>query len=883
MPRTRQQIIDTLFAQAETDPILSSVSRSLVGKELTYFAGNVIYQVESMGNAVSRFSDVSRADFQQLIAYAYTNDVPCDTVKPATVRITIKTSKVQVFAPFAIRLEVGNLSFYNIDFVRSDQQITLYQGTPKAVTSVSRSTEGATLDALGIDSGVLTDSSYQSWMLYKEFQKGTYQSSYIKLGVNAVSDSVRVFARQMGTNPTAGILVDESQIVFPYTEFNQSLVSPEAKLYKVRTGWDLSVNVLFGDDNWAMQVNQDQFQYEVYWLEAGVTNFNLKATNKLYLGYDNDPSQKTLLRDSGGSEYYSVTSYSLGESQSIAYARSYVQTKKFAQQGLVTEQQILAYLGSLPSVNSSRVDTDSESNTITVTLKPSDPDDTYFQFIEDYLYQYGVVGNKYSVVVATPLDFYVQLSAISQSGLSEMSRARQAIEEYCAYDALSINTPISSAILNQKLQQAGINNVSATIVVEGEPVSPGVDQSQKLQAQPAINTIRQYSGSGELVGFDSDGTYRQIQSGTLVVPESPVLSVVGDFFFLSGISAGSIVSYLLNKQDARSLCVDARNILTDSVGNPIYGKFFEYNEDAIQFLQMDGGVYRVLNYSNSPIFQEGDTSIFNRISTIRPYGESFPLSLYDLTGASIKLAESGTFAIVNSLLYCAVNVSTTSTPQYRIAQFQLQTKDGVTSWTLQRFVGTATSSDVRMTRFLVYEGNILVPTTFDPSTGVWTGYDVFNTLTTRTYVGTVSLQGTTTFAPQYMRFSDGYLYALQDGDTPALVQCSFRFSSNLQLLQLNLQSKLDFSDSVPTVLNAIDSDGVIFMSNEDSIWKSTIQSEGAAVLIADSQQFMSTGSVDYESGIIYGIDIVGSDNYLNYSVAGTLQGSSVYPRYVNNE
>ncbi len=105
-----------------------------------------------------------------------------DTVKPATVRITIKTSKVQVFAPFAIRLEVGNLSFYNIDFVRSDQQITLYQGTPKAVTSVSRSTEGATLDAMGIDSSVSTDSSYQSWMLYKEFQKGTYQSSYIKLG-----------------------------------------------------------------------------------------------------------------------------------------------------------------------------------------------------------------------------------------------------------------------------------------------------------------------------------------------------------------------------------------------------------------------------------------------------------------------------------------------------------------------------------------------------------------------------------------------------------------------------------------------------------------------------------------------------------------------------
>lgn len=882
MPRTRQQIIDTLFEQAESDPILSSVSRSLVGKELTYFAGNVIYQVESMGNAVSRFADVARADFQQLIAYAYTNDVPCDTVKPATVRITLKTASVKVLPPFAVRLEVGNLNFYNIDFVRTDQQITLYQGTPKAVTSISRSTEGATLDALGIDSGVLSDESYQSWTLYKEFQKGKYQSSYIKLGENAISDSVRVFARQMGTNSSMGVLVDPTQIVFPYTEFNRSLTSPEAKLYKVRTGWDLSVNVLFGDDNWAMQVNQDQYQYEVYWLEAGVTNFNLKANNKLYLGYDNDPSQKILLRDSGDGEYYSVTSYSLGESQSLAYARSFVQTKTFAQQGLVTEQQILSYLAALPSVNSSRVDTDSESNTVTVTLKPTDPEDTYFQFIEDYLYQYGVIGNKYKVVVATPLDFNVELTTISQSGLSELSRARQVVEEYCSYESLTINTPISSAILNQKLQQSGIYNVSASIVVKGEAVSPGVDQSQKLQAQPAINTIRQYSSNGELVGFDSDGTFRQIQSGTLSIPSNPILSVVGDFFFLTGKVSGQTKSYLLDKQDARSLCVDASNILTDSTGAPIYGKFFEFSEDSLQFLQNVEGEFKVLNFANSPIFQEGDTSIFNRISTIRPYGESYPLSLYDLVGTEISLVSEGSFAMVNSLLYCAVNVAEDGTPQYRIGQFQLQTKDGYTSWVLQRFVGSTTSSDIRMTRFLVYDGNILIPTSFDES-GAWLGYDIFNTVTTRSYIGSVSVQGGATITPTYLKFSSGYLYALQQGETPSLVQCSFRFSSNLQTLQLNIQTKLQFSDGFPTSLDAIDSDGVIYMSNPTTIWKSTISKEGTPVLISDSQQFMSVGSVDYEVGVIYGIEEVGSDNYLDYSVAGTLKGSSVYPRYVSNE
>ena len=110
MSRTRQEIIDSLFEQAESDPILSSVSRSLVGKELTYFGGNVLYQVETMGDAVSRFSDIARADFQQLIAFAYTNDDPCDTVKPATVRVMLNLKETTVYPPFAVKLEVGELS-----------------------------------------------------------------------------------------------------------------------------------------------------------------------------------------------------------------------------------------------------------------------------------------------------------------------------------------------------------------------------------------------------------------------------------------------------------------------------------------------------------------------------------------------------------------------------------------------------------------------------------------------------------------------------------------------------------------------------------------------------------------------------------------------------
>lgn len=149
-------------------------------------------------------------------------------------------------------------------------------------------------------------------------------------------------------------------------------------------------------------VNQEQYQYEIYWLDAGTSNYNLKASNYLILGYDGS-GQKRITRDSSNSEFYTVTAYTLGENNSLSYAKSYVQTKKFLQQGLVTEPQISSYVDTLPVVNSSRISTDQGTNTVTVTIKPSDPEDVYFGFLEDYLTQYGVDGTTYKVIVATPL------------------------------------------------------------------------------------------------------------------------------------------------------------------------------------------------------------------------------------------------------------------------------------------------------------------------------------------------------------------------------------------------------------------------------------------------------------------------------------------------
>lgn len=866
MARTRQEIIDELFEQAESDPILSSVSRSLVGKELTYFGGNVLYQAEMMQDAISRFSDISRADFQQLIAFAYTNDVPCDTVKPAMVRLEMKLNEVKVFPPFSIRLEVGSLQFYNIDFVKSDSQVTLYQGKPMAMTSKPISNDGAKLDVFGLDSsGILSDAgSYKTWKLYKEFKQGKYQSSYVKLGEGVISDSVRVFARQLGTSG-----VDVDQIVFPYTEFNQGLSSPDAKLYKVRTGWDKSINVLFGDDNWAMMVNQDQFQYELYWLQAGTSNYNLKTSNPLFLGYD---GSKSILRDSSKSEFYTVNSYSLAERDSLPYAKSYVQTKKFLQQGLVTEKQIVSYVDSIPSVNSSRVSSDQQTNSVTVVVKPSDPEDTNFEFLEDILLQSGVIGQSYSVVVATPLDFNVEVTPINQSGLSELNRANQLIQEYCSYDNLTINTMVSSAILNQKLQQSGIFNVSAKIVIKGERVYPDTNQTQKLSAQPQINTIRQYDGNGDMVAFDSDGLYRQI-SGNVgeFVPE--FVSGVGDFFFAS--KAGQ--SYLLDKETSRAIAAEATSILVDTKGAPINGKFFEFYEDYIPFLKKSSSGYSVLRYANSTIFEKGDTSIFNRVSTIRPVGTEVNIVTVDSSGKQFSVVTSGTCAIVNSQLYLAVDFGSGDSHDYKIAQFGYYT-GSVDQWKIIRTVSVNGSSDIRTTKFSVIDKVLIIPTKFSGQT--WTDYDYFDTRSSVQSSGKVSMNTPVPLDIRSIVFSGGYLYALSAVN---LYQFGYRFLSSYNGIQLFVQTNKSLSGSVPSKILRVLSSGILMLCSSSSIWRNTVFENLSEARISDARIFESDGSVDYEEDVIYGIRVFSESDVLDYQVAGTLVGSTVYPHFVENE
>lgn len=601
----------------------SALKDSMVGKELLYAGANIISATEFVSESVNGVLDVSRYGIDQLVAYAYTQDVPLDLGRPSSIKVRFKGSYAstrKVFAPFSLKVEIGTLSFYNIDYCSSDGEVSLYCG------SVCRMQSSAT--SLSLPFGVSATVT-SPWRLFLELKKGTYQSSYVKLGQDVLSDSVWVFAQpKVGTSP-----------VFPYTTYNAAITDPDAKLYKVRTLWDYSTCVLFGDGNWAQPVLPAQYNYEIVWLRGGYGRFTvMRGVTMSYTDLSGRVSTLTQEND------FEVLSTQDGELQSLSYARNYVVSQIFKDRGLVTEVQLRNFLLSFPSIQSVYLDT--EGGLVDIHVKPMVQTDTAFQFIEDYLYQYGVSGLAYSCKAATPIRFTVRLRATDMSGQQALLRAMSTVEDLYSFDSVTMDTRVSSALIQQELTLQGISGVIATLY--GMQDVDGRNDIITLQALPASGSVRQFSSDGLLVGFDSEGRYKTYTSISTVSgllesaqATSTQVSTVGDFYWLSGGTSDVPFSYLV------SLSGDGRLLLTDSSGAFIQPSRLELGLDdgaeqpKMQFAPYGNGVlcmyceadyagtqwetFAFRLYRDSSIFEEGDYSIFDHptfVSPIKPLGSS---------------------------------------------------------------------------------------------------------------------------------------------------------------------------------------------------------------------------------------------------------------------
>lgn len=853
MARTRQEIVNTLLEKAATDPILDTVSRSLVGKELIYFGANVVYQLEQAGDVLSRYSDLARADAQQLIAYAYTHEVPCSFTKPAIVRVKVNTNTVETYAPFTVYITIGGTRFYNIDFVTTDREFTLYQGTPKAIVSAT----GRTLDAFSLDSlGVVRQ--YQNWQLYKEFSEGNYLSSYLKLGESVIPESVRVFARAIdGAN---------QGIVFPYTEYNQSLADPSAKLYKVRTGWDQSINLYFGDTNWAEQVNQELYEYEIYFLEASVTNFTVTTNNTLALG-----ERSLTQRPNADGESFTVSSYSMGETGSLSYARTSILSAQFISQGLITEAQILNYVNSLDTVNSAKILINQSSHSVNVVVKPAEPDNTEFGYLEDTLRQNGAIGVNYNVTVATAVDFNVTLQSVGSQSMQNMTRAKQVIEDYCSYKNITLASQISSATLNQVLQLAGIRDIIALIEVTHEPVNQDSFGAQKLPALPQANSIKMFDGADVLTGFDSDGTFRVISKEPILQDTDTTFnaSFVGDFLLLSNTVLGD--QLFVDREPSRILA--SKSTLRDKDGIA-----FPPNAD-MRFLQSDSdsvlpfiyGVpsssnFRLCYFSKSNSIYRGDLSIFNRTMDIRAL-EEYPIALKSgsLNGAHGGIYYGGYIFLV-----------TDENDGYGIHRALV--KDGVAEdegVVITGLTNLSFSFGV-MNNSLWFLKDASTIYKIEALTGGLTQYQI-------AYQNAESVDYGDIVA---FTIKNGIFYVASTKIVNgARIYYIHRYSTQEVSGKLNLifQQAIEIQGapaSNTAYLNVYD-DRIVLALQKGCILTTASGTSLGYIPWANARMLETSGSVDYNTGTVYNVN-GGIGSYFRYSVAGVISGDTIYPRYVND-
>lgn len=847
MARSKQDIVNALIEAAQQDPILGEVTASLVGKELLYFGANVIYQIESATNAVSRFSDLSRADMDQLIAFGFSHEVPVATYRPATVTLTLRTASPQVFAPFTLRLAIGSAFFYNIDFVQSGRQVTFYQGIVRTIRSSSQTLDAFQLDSKGIASSFVAG----SWQLYKEFLAGSYQSSYVKLGEKAIPASVRVFAKSTDSSSLA---------VFPYTEFQYGLTSPQAHLYKVRTGWDRSINVYFGDANWAEAVNMEQFYYQLYWLEATAQNFSVTKQASIQ-----DLISGTTFKVSDSGPGFSISSSTLAEAESLSYARSSMEQAIFETQGLVTETQIKAYVDSFPSVNSSRLSSSVSSQglpSVEVLVKPASPENTSFGFLQDALTQYGVDGVSYKVTAATPVSFKVRLTPIGSSGVSELPRAQQMISDFCSYQNLTLSSLVSSSVLTQYLQQQGLFNVNAEVVVSDLPVTASSAQLQ-LPAPPLINTIRQVSGD-EVVGFDSNGVWRSLSSkGTSISTSSQTItSFVGDYIFLC--TPGQ-KNYLVRSSGSNWVAQDVTQFLRTTAGESLSGRFIDTSDQGPAFLHTSqaSGQQQLLIFPDSAAFREGPASIFNSLTVVTPIWE------VTVSNSQYSIDLNASVGLYNGYLYF-YKVGGTSV--WRLQTLGTQVSESLTEvWTIaDDSVRCFLISGQKLT-ILESTGNFL-SSIFEVSLG---------TDGLRTQYSIESQGGVPSGIQSFTKTLVGFEFVSVSG-----VSTYFARFSNLSgrgLCYLSPQTSVNFqpwvfgsSSVTPTYVRKV-AEGVYLPSVYPLV---QVVSDFSSVYdLTFSRRFVSEGTVDYISGVIYGIVVEGEDDKLSYEVSGTLTGSNNYPQF----
>lgn len=592
---------------------------SFIGSELITYGTLVAYQSRLQVDMLRRNMHTELADESGLLDIAYTKNLPIDSIRPASV--TISLDSPAYLPPFSIVAAYGKVLYTNLDFYKSGQSITLYQGNLKTMFT---------------NQIVEVPAVEQSFVRYYSQQESAF---YLKLGQSAYSYYIQLVSSLNGA-------------VRYLTLYDALIANPEANVYKLKRGYDRSLNAYFGNGIWGAQYDT-LADYQVTWLDATTTPVDI---TKLVFTVNGQTQPATILAYSAGSD--SVENLRLDLNAKLA---------KFA--GIATESQIRSAVNSYEVIVDSQIDHNFDNpNLITIYVKPTDPEQTTFDTIQDMLNLKGEFVTQYDIQPGTPLSYVVYLSSSDILTIDMQTRAIELVKDYVAYLKQPYVVDVTTLSISELLKDAlGIN------VIVQIKVSEPILASSTLSILPRKSTIQIYE-DGVQTGWDAEGTlYAAIGQASLSI---------GSLYWIQ--------DYLFDSTDSKTYALTESFENGGDVTSQLdFSKVTSFNQRLGYFITQTGN--SLSEYLVTNMFRAGEQSIL-----LNPYIKVNPLATY-----SNSLDLTNTLYDPNSGIY---------KPELQAQYWYLTKYEKTTGYVknLNYTVALSTAADWTLTGILLLGDNLIV-------------------------------------------------------------------------------------------------------------------------------------------------------------------------------
>lgn len=559
--------------------IWQKLKSSLIGREVLSAGTEMVYMNQTVKDSFANSMFIDRADGPMLINTAYVNDCMLDMCEPAWIKVQFVSTgePIEPFIakPFSLQYTVGSVTFTNVDFVDITKPLILYQGRVR----YTNTTPNKTLEKFRTD-------MYQNFTLYSQLTSLEYYSSYVKLGTQAVSHSVRVFAQ----------LADDTKItpVFPYTEYSPLYAGSDMNLYKVRTGWDASVNVLFGNSKWGSPFNSS-YDYTIYWLEGSIGAFSAEVGDNISVIYSAPAANFPYTAE--------VLSSGQGSLNDLSYMRDYLHAQMGQGTVIATEAQIRSFVNSQSPILDCRV-LRTGNNELSVYVKPTLYGDDYFDDIVDMLTTYGEIVVTWKVITGSPFMFNVRLSSLQPLTQATKDSIVAYLTQQLSYSNLAYQADISSIRLTELVAQQGTPGVNASVEIEEVITTDGDIQLALPPYRGSISLWNTVGGQLVKVGWDSE-SHLYANTGTTVF-KLPNIRVG---HFLINTDGPNVFNPTNFVQTDNSVSLSPLKNMTGTLTS--LNRVIAYNKV--------GNAYNMVMYALDSSFEDGDYSVQHSPTVMKPF------------------------------------------------------------------------------------------------------------------------------------------------------------------------------------------------------------------------------------------------------------------------